>query len=90
MLRQVKRPNDQALTAVRQITQQYDVTNMMEDYEKLCSGDGFTRFLIFFFSSIEQDDSIHFVERDERDNERRYVDALNSHNEMAQVDEVPL
>ncbi|KAI3709132.1 hypothetical protein L2E82_38891 [Cichorium intybus] len=81
---------DEDLDALVSVVNDDDVTNMMEDYEKLGSGDGFTRLRIFLFSSIEQDDSIHFVERDERDNERRYVDALNSHNEMAQVDEVTL
>ncbi|CAI9293651.1 unnamed protein product [Lactuca saligna] len=76
---------DEDLDALVSVVNDDDVTNMMEDYEKLGSGDGFTRLRIFLFSSIEQDDSIHFVERDERDNERRYVDALNSHNDFPEV-----
>lgn len=72
---------DEDLDALVSVVNDDDVTNMMEEYEKLGSGDGFTRLRIFLFSSIEQDDSIHFVDMDERDNERRYVDALNSHND---------
>ncbi|KAL3534866.1 hypothetical protein ACH5RR_003327 [Cinchona calisaya] len=54
---------------------------MMEEYDKLGVGDGFTRLRIFLFSHSDQDGSVHFVDGDERDNERRYVDALNSLNE---------
>ncbi|KAL3538165.1 hypothetical protein ACH5RR_001531, partial [Cinchona calisaya] len=54
---------------------------MMEEYDKLGAGDGFTRLRIFLFSHSDQDGSVHFVDGDERDNERRYVDALNSLNE---------
>ncbi|KAK6151478.1 hypothetical protein DH2020_014113 [Rehmannia glutinosa] len=58
-----------------------DVINMMEEYDKLGSGDGFTRLRIFLFAHPDQDGSLHFVDGDERDNERRYVDALNSLND---------
>ncbi|KAI3827600.1 hypothetical protein L1987_01678 [Smallanthus sonchifolius] len=71
---------DEDLDALVSVVNDDDVTNMIEEYEKLGS-DGFTRVRIFLFSSIEQDDSMHFVDRDERDHERRYVDALNSHND---------
>ncbi|KAL4564269.1 hypothetical protein LXL04_028327 [Taraxacum kok-saghyz] len=76
---------DEDLDALVSVVNDDDVTNMMEDYEKLGSGDGFTRLRIFLFSSIEQDDPVHFVDRDERDTERRYVDALNSHNDFPDV-----
>nr|XP_043628636.1 uncharacterized protein LOC122600051 [Erigeron canadensis] len=71
---------DEDLDALVSVVNDDDVTNMMEEYEKLGSGDGFTRLRIFLFSSGDQDDNlvVHF---DERDNERRYVDALNSHND---------
>ncbi|KAK9076824.1 hypothetical protein SSX86_005158 [Deinandra increscens subsp. villosa] len=78
---------DEDLDALVSVVNDDDVTNMMEEYEKLGSGDGFTRLRIFLFSSNEQDDSMHFVDRDEIDNERRYVDALNSHNDSP-VDDV--
>ncbi|KAL8223008.1 hypothetical protein R6Q57_020407 [Mikania cordata] len=78
---------DEDLDALVSVVNDDDVTNMMEEYEKLGSGDGFTRLRMFLFSGIEQDDSIHFVDRDEIDNERRYVDALNSHNDSP-VDDV--
>ncbi|XP_071729659.1 uncharacterized protein [Rutidosis leptorrhynchoides] len=80
---------DEDLDALVSVVNDDDVTNMMEEYEKLGSGDGFTRLRIFLFSSIEQDDSIHFVDRDERDNERRYVDALNSHNDSPDFGKSP-
>ncbi|CAK9325761.1 unnamed protein product [Citrullus colocynthis] len=59
-----------------------DVINMMEEYDKVGSGDGFTRLRIFLFSHPEQDGSLPFVDGDERDTERRYVDALNNSNDM--------
>ena len=54
-----------------------DVTNMMEKYKKFSSGDGFTRHRNFFFLHPDQDGSLHYVVGDEREIERRYVDALN-------------
>ncbi|MFS7966988.1 putative protein kinase TKL-Pl-6 family [Helianthus anomalus] len=69
---------DEDLDALVSVVNDDDVMNMMEEYEKLRSGDGFTRVRLFLFSGVERDDSVHFVDRD---NERRYVDALNSHND---------
>jgi hypothetical protein len=56
---------------------------MMEEYDKLGSGDGFTRLRIFLFSQSEQDGSAHFIDGD--DPERRYVDALNSLNDASEL-----
>ncbi|KAL3509902.1 hypothetical protein ACH5RR_029303 [Cinchona calisaya] len=72
---------DEDLDALVSVMNDDDVTNMMEKYDKLGAGDGFTRLRIFLFSHSDQDGSVHFVDGDERDNERRYVDALNSLNE---------
>ncbi|KAL3532857.1 hypothetical protein ACH5RR_006378 [Cinchona calisaya] len=72
---------DEDLDALVSVVNDDDVTNMMEEYDKLGAGDGFTRLRIFLFSHSDQDGSVHFVDGDERDNERRYVDALNSLNE---------
>lgn len=72
---------DEDLDALVSVVNDDDVTNMMEEYDKLGSGDGFTRLRIFLFSHPDQDGSLHFGDGDERDNERRYVDALNSLNE---------
>ncbi|KAI3754621.1 hypothetical protein L1987_54408 [Smallanthus sonchifolius] len=72
---------DEDLDALVSVVNDDDVTNMMEEYEKLGSGDAFTRLRLFLFCNSEQEDSMHFVDRDEVDNERRYVDALNSHND---------
>ncbi|CAI9098546.1 OLC1v1035215C1 [Oldenlandia corymbosa var. corymbosa] len=72
---------DEDLDALVSVVNDDDVTNMMEEYDKLGAGDGFTRLRIFLFSPSDQDGSIHFIDGDERDNERRYVDALNSLNE---------
>ncbi|XP_021893134.1 uncharacterized protein LOC110811072, partial [Carica papaya] len=58
-----------------------DVTNMMEEYDKLGSSDGFTRLRIFLFSHRDHDGSSHFIDGDERETERRYVDALNNLND---------
>lgn len=70
---------DEDLDALVSVVNDDDVTNMMEEYDKLGSGDGFTRLRIFLFSSPEQDGSSHFVDRDDqRESERRYVDALNN------------
>ncbi|KAA8535511.1 hypothetical protein F0562_030514 [Nyssa sinensis] len=70
---------DEDLDALVSVVNDDDVTNMMEEYDKLGSGDGFTRLRIFLFSHPDQDGSSHFVDGD--DTERRYVDALNSLNE---------
>ncbi|XP_077214910.1 RAF-like serine/threonine-protein kinase 24 [Tasmannia lanceolata] len=67
---------DEDLDALVSVVNDDDVTNMMEEYDKLGSGDGFTRLRIFLFSNSDQDVS-HF-DTDERETERRYVDALNS------------
>ncbi|KAL7093161.1 hypothetical protein ACP275_11G025800 [Erythranthe tilingii] len=72
---------DEDLDALVSIVNDDDVTNMMEEYDKLGSGDGFTRLRMFLFANLDQDGSLHFGEVDERDHERRYVDALNSLNE---------
>ncbi|KAL3841026.1 hypothetical protein ACJIZ3_025617 [Penstemon smallii] len=72
---------DEDLDALVSVVNDDDVTNMMEEYDKVGSGDGFTRLRIFLFSNTDQDDTLHFGDGDERDHERRYVDALNSLNE---------
>lgn len=72
---------DEDLDALVSVVNDDDVTNMMEEYDKLGSGDGFTRLRIFLFTHPDQDGSLHFGEGDDRDNERRYVDALNSLND---------
>lgn len=58
-----------------------DVKNMMEEYDKLGSSDGFTRVRVFLFSSSELDDPLHFLDTDGRDSERRSVGVVNSHND---------
>ncbi|KAL6540822.1 hypothetical protein OROMI_024705 [Orobanche minor] len=72
---------DEDLDALVSIVNDDDVTNMMEEYDKLGLGDGFTRLRMFLFENPDQDGSLLFVEGDERDSERRYVEALNSLNE---------
>ncbi|KAH6772272.1 kinase superfamily with octicosapeptide/Phox/Bem1p domain-containing protein [Perilla frutescens var. hirtella] len=72
---------DEDLDALVSVVNDDDVTNMMEEYDKLGMGDGFTRLRIFLFAHPDQDGSLYFGEGDERDNARRYVDALNSLNE---------
>lgn len=72
---------DEDLDALVSVVNDDDVVNMMEEYDKLGSSDGFTRLRIFLFSQAEQDVSPHFVDGDERDTERRYVDALNNLND---------
>ncbi|KAK9275174.1 hypothetical protein L1049_022435 [Liquidambar formosana] len=74
---------DEDLDALVSVVNHDDVTNMMEEYDKLGSGDGFTRLRIFLFSHPEQDVSSHYVDGDERDSERRYVDALNNLNDAS-------
>ncbi|CAI0394018.1 unnamed protein product [Linum tenue] len=73
---------DEDLDALVSVVNDDDVTNMMEEYEKLGSGDGFTRLRIFLFSHSEQEGSPHFVDGDDRETERRYVDALNNLNDV--------
>lgn len=72
---------DEDLDALVSVVNDDDVVNMMEEYDKLGSGDGFTRLRIFLFSQSEQDGSSHFIDGD--DSERRYVDALNSLNDAS-------
>ncbi|KAE9601676.1 putative protein kinase TKL-Pl-6 family [Lupinus albus] len=72
---------DEDLDALVSVVNDDDVVNMMEEYDKLGSSDGFTRLRIFLFSQLEQDGSSHFIDGD--DNERRYVDALNSLNDVS-------
>ncbi|KAJ8751053.1 hypothetical protein K2173_016234 [Erythroxylum novogranatense] len=72
---------DEDLDALVSVVNDDDVTNMMEEYDKLGSGDGFTRLRIFLFPHPDQDGSVHFVDGDDRDPERRYVDALNNLND---------
>ncbi|CBI17788.3 unnamed protein product, partial [Vitis vinifera] len=73
---------DEDLDALVSVVNDDDVTNMMEEYDKLGSGDGFTRLRIFLFSHPDQDGgSSHFVDVD--DTERRYVDALNNLNDAS-------
>ncbi|KAM0020975.1 putative protein kinase TKL-Pl-6 family [Helianthus debilis subsp. tardiflorus] len=86
---------DEDLDALVSVVNDDDVTNMMEEYDKLGPGDGFARLRVFLFSNLEMDDPLHFLDGDGRDHERRYVDALNSLNEfqmgqMSPVDDVQL
>lgn len=74
---------DEDLDALVSVVNDDDVINMMEEYDKLGSGDGFTRLRIFLFSQSEQDGSSHFIDGDDRDTERRYVDALNNLNDVS-------
>ncbi|ERN07268.1 hypothetical protein AMTRI_Chr12g240940 [Amborella trichopoda] len=67
---------DEDLDALVSVVNNDDVTNMMEEYEKLGAGDGFTRLRIFLFPHPDHD--IVPFDTDERETERRYVDALNS------------
>ncbi|XP_039051277.1 uncharacterized protein LOC120192598 isoform X1 [Hibiscus syriacus] len=72
---------DEDLDALVSVLNDDDVINMMEEYEKLGSVDAFTRLRIFLFPNPDQDGSSHYVDGDDRETERRYVDALNSLNE---------
>ncbi|PWA62997.1 PB1 domain, Protein kinase domain, Ephrin receptor type-A /type-B [Artemisia annua] len=84
---------DEDLDALVSVVNDDDVVNMMEEYDKLGTRDGFTRLRIFLFTSNEVDDPLQFFDTDGRDSERRYVDALNSLNDspdygkMSNVDE---
>eukprot|EP00268_Persea_americana_P051698 TRINITY_DN572_c0_g1_i10.p1 TRINITY_DN572_c0_g1~~TRINITY_DN572_c0_g1_i10.p1 ORF type:complete len:1152 (-),score=298.76 TRINITY_DN572_c0_g1_i10:854-4309(-) len=75
---------DEDLDALVSVVNDDDVMNMMEEYDKVGAGEGFTRLRIFLFSHPDHDVvslSPHFVDSDERETERRYVDALNSLND---------
>ncbi|KAJ7979492.1 Kinase family protein [Quillaja saponaria] len=74
---------DEDLDALVSVVNDDDVINMMEEYDKVGSGDGFTRLRIFLFSHPDQDGSFHFIDGDERDTERKYVDALNNLNDAS-------
>ncbi|KAK4772349.1 hypothetical protein SAY86_014124 [Trapa natans] len=74
---------DEDLDALVSVVNDDDVTNMMEEYDKLGVGDGFTRLRIFLFSHTEQDGSLHYIDGDDRNSERRYVDALNNMNDTS-------
>ncbi|KAK4753910.1 hypothetical protein SAY87_002014 [Trapa incisa] len=74
---------DEDLDALVSVLNDDDVTNMMEEYDKLGVGDGFTRLRIFLFSHPEQDGSLHYIEVDDGNSERRYVDALNNMNDAS-------
>ncbi|MQL89009.1 hypothetical protein Taro_021580 [Colocasia esculenta] len=77
---------EEDLDALISVVNDDDVTNMMEECDKL-GGDGFTRLRIFLFSHPDHDSGAssasaatgsHLDSSDERETERRYVDALNS------------
>ncbi|XP_072977427.1 uncharacterized protein [Typha angustifolia] len=73
---------DEDLDALVSVVNDDDVMNMMEEYDKLVgAGEVFTRLRIFLFSQQSDTDAssvvVHF-DTDERETERRYVDALNS------------
>ncbi|KAF0931143.1 hypothetical protein E2562_002500 [Oryza meyeriana var. granulata] len=73
---------DEDLDALVSVVNDDDVVNMMEEYDKLiAAGEGFTRLRIFLFSHHLDDEAasaaVHY-NGDERETERRYVDALNS------------
>ncbi|XP_030535626.1 uncharacterized protein LOC115744540 isoform X1 [Rhodamnia argentea] len=72
---------DEDLDALVSVVNDDDVTNMMEEYDKLGSGEGVSRLRIFLFSNTEQDGLTHYIDGVERDTERRYVDALNNMND---------
>ncbi|XP_044471908.1 uncharacterized protein LOC123200658 [Mangifera indica] len=72
---------DEDLDALVSVVNDDDVANMMEEYDKLGSGEGFTRLRIFLFSHPDQDGSRHYLDGDDRETERMYVDALNNMND---------
>ncbi|KAF3792140.1 Serine/threonine-protein kinase [Nymphaea thermarum] len=67
---------DEDLDALVSVVNDDDVINMMEEYDKFGQGDGFTRLRMFLFSHPDDDASL--FDTDERETQRRYVDALNS------------
>ncbi|ONM62799.1 Protein kinase superfamily protein with octicosapeptide/Phox/Bem1p domain [Zea mays] len=73
---------DEDLDALVSVVNHDDVVNMMEEYDKVtATGEAFTRLRIFLFSQQLDDNAasvaVHY-NVDERETERRYVDALNS------------
>uniref|UniRef100_A0A7N0TGZ9 Protein kinase domain-containing protein n=1 Tax=Kalanchoe fedtschenkoi TaxID=63787 RepID=A0A7N0TGZ9_KALFE len=72
---------DEDLDALVSVVNDEDVTNMMEEYDKLGSGDGFYKLRIFLFSPLDEDADPHVIHGN--DGDRRYVDALNSVNEAS-------
>ncbi|KAF7086347.1 hypothetical protein CFC21_089642 [Triticum aestivum] len=77
---------DEDLDALVSVVNDDDVVNMMEEYDKLiAAGEGFTRLRVFLFSQHLDDEAasaaVHY-HGDERETERRYVDALNSLGDM--------
>lgn len=75
---------DEDLDALVSVVNDDDVTNMMEEYDKLGSGEGVSRLRIFLFSNLEQDGLTQYIDGVERDTERRYVDALNNMNDPSE------
>ncbi|CAM0943593.1 unnamed protein product [Alopecurus aequalis] len=77
---------DEDLDALVSVVNDDDVVNMMEEYDKLiAAGEGFTRLRVFLFSLQLDDDAVSAAVHyrgDDRDTERRYVDALNSLGDM--------
>ncbi|GJM87248.1 hypothetical protein PR202_ga03184 [Eleusine coracana subsp. coracana] len=73
---------DEDLDALVSVVNDDDVVNMMEEYDKVIAlGEAFTRLRIFLFSHLLDDDAASAVVHynvDERETERRYVDALNN------------
>ncbi|OAY79816.1 Serine/threonine-protein kinase EDR1 [Ananas comosus] len=84
---------DEDLDALVSVVNDDDVQNMMEEYDKLvAAGESFTRLRIFLFSHhhlllLQQNDGFDpaaaaaaaaSIAADDRETERRYVDALNS------------
>lgn len=74
---------DEDLDALVSVVNDDDVMNLMEEYDKLDSGDGITKLRIFLFSHSDQDVAPHFVDGNEGDCEKRYVDALNNLNDSS-------
>ncbi|KAJ6407043.1 hypothetical protein OIU84_010538 [Salix udensis] len=68
---------DEDLDALVSVVNDDDVINMMEEYDKLGSGDGFTRLRIFLFSNTDQDGSAHYVDGDGRESERSFFNGMN-------------
>lgn len=76
---------EEDLDALVSVVNDDDVMNMMEEYEKLgTSGDGLIRLRIFLFAQQPDADAAiaAHLDADERETERRYVDALNSLTEV--------
>jgi hypothetical protein len=73
---------DEDLDALVSVVNDDDVVNMMEEYDKIIAvGGALTRLRIFLFSQHQDDDvasAAGHYNVDERETQRRYVDALNS------------